>query len=85
MTCVFEKVDEPVDTLVSFNERGMRLLAFLWHQRRYSVEQINLVHRVREGADWLYYYAISSGASTYRLSFSTRNLRWRLVEIYSEG
>ncbi|MHC9539594.1 MAG: hypothetical protein AB9903_08740 [Vulcanimicrobiota bacterium] len=82
---MFEKVNEPVDTLVSFSEKGMRILAFLWHHRRYSVEQINLVHRVREGADWLYYYAISSGASTYRLSFSTRNLRWRIVEIYSEG
>lgn len=82
---MFEKVNEPVETLVSFSEKGMKILAFLWHHRRYQVEQINLVHRVREGADWLYYYAISSGASTYRLSFSTRNLRWHIVEVYSEG
>jgi hypothetical protein len=82
---VFEKIDEHVEALVFFTRKGMKVHSFQWKNRNYAVERINMAHRVREGSEWLYYYALSSGASTYRLSFSTRTLRWKLLEVYFEG
>jgi hypothetical protein len=82
---VFEKIDENVEALVFFTMRGMKVHSFQWNNRSYRVERITMAHKVREGSEWLYYYAIFSGASTYRLCFSTRTLRWKLLDVYCEG
>lgn len=80
-----EKIDEYVRTAVVFTGDAMQLRSFFWKNRTYLVESINMVHRVREGEDWMYFYAVSSGCSSYRLCFSTRTMKWRLLEIYSDG
>ncbi|MDQ7823020.1 MAG: hypothetical protein RDV48_09525 [Candidatus Eremiobacteraeota bacterium] len=71
--------------MVLFSARGFRPRSFLWRRRSYPVEGVNLAHRVREGADWCYYFAVTSGGGSYRLSFSTRNMAWRLLESYIDG
>lgn len=82
---VHEKIDEYVGAMVFFTDEAMLLRSFFWKNRKYQVERVNLMHRVRDGADWLYFYNLSCGLNCYKLCFSTRSLRWKLVEIYGEG
>lgn len=80
-----EKIDESVRAVVYFTGETMLIRSFVWRNRKYSVERTNMIHRVRDGSDWLYFYAIFSGFSCYKLCFSTRTLSWRLLEIYTDG
>jgi hypothetical protein len=82
---VHETIDEPVRAVVVFTGKRMMLRAFSWNNRTYGVDKIHMVHRVRDGAEWLYFYAVTSGATSYRLCFSTGVLQWRLVDLYTDG
>jgi len=82
---VHEKIDEPVRAVVVFTGKRMLLRAFAWNNRTYEVDRTTMVHRVRDGSEWLYFYAVISGATSYRLSFSTGMLQWTLVDLYVDG
>ena len=80
-----EKIDECVRVMVFFTGESMRVHSFFWRDRKYQVEKIHMVHKVRDGADWVYVYTVSSNSNCYKLSLSTRTMSWRLLEIYFDG
>jgi len=82
---MFEKIDEPVEVLVKFNRTAVEPSFFKWRGKTYRVEKINLVHKERAGNDKIYYFSVSDNANFFRLAFFTRNLQWRLEELYYEG
>jgi hypothetical protein len=80
-----EVVDEQVGASVWFTGREMKLRAFFWKNRTYGVDNTHMIHKVRNGSEWLYFYAVTSGATSYRLCFSTSALQWKLVDLYADG
>lgn len=79
-----EKIDEIIEAIVFFTKKGMKLHSFIWKHRRYPIDKVNLVHRIKHGADFIYFYSVSSGSDVYKLSFSIMSLKWRLIELYTE-
>jgi hypothetical protein len=82
---MFEKVNENIDVLVKFSGQQVLPALFKWRGKVYKVEKVNLVHRERDGNDKVYYFSISDKANFFRLAFFTRDLSWRLEELYHEG
>jgi hypothetical protein len=82
---MFEKIDEPIELLVRFKKDKVLPTYFKWRNKTYWIEKINLVHKERQGNDKIYYFSVSDNANFFRLAFFTRDLSWRLEELYWEG
>jgi hypothetical protein len=82
---MFEKINEPVEVMVKFYKRKVFPAFFRWRQKTYRVEKVNLVHHEGHGEDKIYYFSVSDNGNFFRLAFSTRNLGWKLEELYTEG
>ncbi len=80
-----EKINEPVEVLVKFNKEKVEPTFFKWRGKTYRVEKINLVHKQRDGNDKIYYFSVSDSANFFRLAFFTRDLSWKLEELYYDS
>ena len=82
---MLEKLNEPIEALVQFNKNKVEPTYFRWRQKTYRVEKINLVHKERDGNDKIYYFSVSDNANYFRLAFFTRDLSWRIEELWYES
>lgn len=80
-----EKINEPVEVLVKFNQTKVEPTFFKWRGKTYRVEKINMVHKERLGNDKIYYFSVSDNANFFRLAFSTADLSWKLEELYYDS
>lgn len=80
-----EIINEPIKVLARFNGNSIDPLAFEWRGKRYSVEDIDLVHIAREGDGRVYYFDVTNDPNHFSLSFHTRTMGWKLNELYYEG
>jgi len=79
-----EKVDEQVEVLVKFKGKTIFPAYLKWRDKTYKIEKLNMVHREKAGEDKVYYFSCSDSVNFFRLSFSTRDLSWKLEEIYCD-
>jgi hypothetical protein len=79
---MLEKIDESIEVIARFNAQGLRPAVFRWNKKEYHIKKINLIHKKREGGDMIYYFSVSDEANFFRLAFFTRDLSWRLEEIW---
>ena len=79
-----EKVNEPVEVLVKFRNNNVMPTFFKWRNKTYRVEKLNLVHKEKSGNDKVYYFSVSDSINFFRLAFFTRDLSWKLEEMYCE-
>lgn len=82
---MIEVINEPISILVNFGNNKVLPLFFQWRNKKYKVEKLNLVHKKRDGADTIYYFNVTDKTNYFKLSFSTKNLGWRIEELYFEG
>lgn len=82
---MLEKLDEKIDVIVSFKGNKVSPSFFKWQGKTYKIEKINLVHKQRDGNDKIYYFSVSDNTNFFRLAFFTRDLSWRLQELFYEG
>ena len=81
-----ELVNEPISILVSFGQDNTVLpLYFKWRNRRYKIDKLNLVHKKRDGEHTIYFFNVSDNANYFKLSFTTKDLRWKIEELFWEG
>lgn len=80
-----EALDEPINILVNFNGTRVIPLFFKWRNKKYKIEKLNLVHKKRDGNDTIYYFNVSDNANYFKLSFSLKNMNWKIEELYYEG
>lgn len=78
-----EKYDDPIETLVRFKDGQVLPCVFRWQGRVYHIEKINMIHKERAGNDMVYYFSVSDKANFFRLAFFTRNLSWRMEEVFN--
>jgi hypothetical protein len=79
-----EKINESVEVLVKFSARKVEPTFFKWNGRTYRINKLNLVHKEKAGDDKIYYFSVSDSLNFFRLAFFTRDLSWRLEEVYCE-
>lgn len=75
-------VNEPIKVLVKFIGNKILPIAFDWQNRRYKIDQVNLIHVAKKGNNKLYFFSVSDKANFYRLCFNTGDLSWELNEVY---
>jgi hypothetical protein len=75
---------ESIRVVTEFHGKTVRPLAFQRAGRRYDVEKVNLIYRKRNGARWLWCFAVSDAANAYLLVFNPDDLTWQL-EAVNEG
>ena len=73
-----------VSQLLQYRKQVIPLF-FKWRGKTYKIEKINLVHMERDGNDKIYYFSVSDKVNYFRLAFFTRDLSWRIEELYYEG
>lgn len=78
------KINEPVDVLVKFNKNQVFPAFIKWREKTYRIEKLNLVHKEKMGADKVYYFSVSDTVNFFRLAFFTRDLSWKLEELYCD-
>ena len=82
---MLEKIDEPIEVSVNFQGQRVVPAFFKWRGRTYRVEKVNLVHQERDGQDRVFHFSVSDRANYFRLAFFTRDLSWRIRELFYEG
>ena len=82
---MLEQINEPISILVNFGNNKVMPLFFKWREKRYKIEKLNLVHKKRDGEYTTYYFNVSDKANYFKLSFTTKDLSWRIEELYCEG
>ena len=82
---MLEKMNDPIDVIVKFVGDKASPSFFKWRGQTYRVEKINLVHKERDGNDKVYYFSVSDKVNFFRLAFFTRDLSWRIQELFYEG
>ena len=82
---MLEKLDEAIEVAVQFKQNKVLPAFFKWRSKTYRVEKVNMVHKERDGNDKIYYFSVSDNANFFRLAFFTRDLSWKIQELYYEG
>jgi hypothetical protein len=78
-----EPIDEAISVdLLSNHVRGKNYPYMLnWRGRRYMITIVGLHHTTRVGRDLIHIFSVSDGTTSFRLSFNTLTLNWRLLEV----
>lgn len=76
------KMNEPIEVLVKFYKAQVFPSFFKWRNKTYRVEKVNLVHHQKEGENKIYYFSVSDNANFFRLAFFTKDLSWKIEELY---
>lgn len=82
---MLEKLNDAIDVSVKFIGDKIMPTHFRWKGKNYTVEKLNLVYRERDGNDKIYYFSVSDNANFFKLAFFTRDLSWRIQELFYEG
>ena len=77
----FEKIQEPIRVIASFNGPKVKLHSFEWRNRIYKVDSVNLFHIEKDADRRLYHFNTSSGGNDYDIVFNPANLSWKLQEV----
>jgi len=76
----YEYIHEPIEVLAVFRKERTEPMTFKWGSRYYQIEKVNLIHTEHDGREKVYYFNVSNGDSSYRLSFRSESLKWVLEE-----
>ncbi len=81
---MIESLNESIDVIVKFKGEVITPEFFKWQNRTYKIEKLNMVHKKRDGNDMIYYFSVSDNANFFRLAFFTRDLSWKIEELWYE-
>lgn len=79
---MFEQVNEKVDVMVLFMKNRVKPLFFVWHNHKYSIQRINMIHSLYMGRDKQYFFSVQSAENYFKLRYNTGNNQWILEEVY---
>jgi hypothetical protein len=82
---MYTDVDEVVEVIVVFKKNKAVPAVLRWGNKDYKIEKVNMVHQIWEGETLLHSFAVSDGSNFFKLLFNTKNLQWKLEQVYSEG
>jgi hypothetical protein len=81
----YQKIEESIDILVSFEKGKPRPRLFSWQGKEYKIQEVTLVHKERDNGEPKWYFSCFDGINYFKLCFCPQDLSWSLKELYSEG
>jgi len=82
---MYETIDEPIKILATFDKGVITPHKFQWRSRVIKINQINLIHRVKDGSILCYLFSVSNATASYKIKFNTATMLWRLDQVYQDG
>jgi ribosomal protein L36 len=82
---MLSNVDEVVEVLTIFKKNVVWPKALKWNGRVYNINKVNMRHQALEGQTLVHYFSVSDSTNFFKLAFNTKNLQWKLEQVYSEG
>jgi hypothetical protein len=79
------ELKERVAVVAKFDGGKAAPVLLRWRGRRHWIEQVNLHHTQRQGADTIHYYAVTTDLGDCVLSYSQDDLAWTLEEVQFAG
>ncbi|HAP66090.1 MAG: hypothetical protein UU40_C0007G0042 [Candidatus Uhrbacteria bacterium GW2011_GWD2_41_121] len=79
-----EYLNDPIDVTVDFIDSRVRPRSVCWDNRVYAMKNVNLVHSTNEEGQHIFYFSVSDDTNFMKLRLNTKNLEWRLVELYTD-
>lgn len=74
-------LDEKIWVWALFKAGKVLPKAFFWNNRLYRIKNITYNWQARQGQDLISYFSVDTETGIYQISFSGRNLHWRLNKI----
>jgi len=71
-----------IEVLVAYLKNRVLPLSFSWNNKKYHINNVNMMYAKRIGRDKWYFFTITSGNDNYKLGFDTENNHWFLEEAY---
>ncbi|PLX26553.1 hypothetical protein C0583_07055 [Candidatus Parcubacteria bacterium] len=75
-------MNDKIEVIARFKDGDVMPAAFRWQNRVYDSLKLNMVHKERDGNDMIYYFSVSDEANFFRLAFFTRDLNWKIQEVF---
>ena len=79
---MYQTINEPIQVVSNFKEGKVQSLKFLWKDREYLFDKINLSYHHFEGRAKFYYFTVSDSVNYFKLQFNSDSLNWTLLESY---
>lgn len=79
---MYEDIKEQIAVAAVFKNGHALPHSFVWKNRKYLVDQINLEHTEKRGDNILFCFSLTSSGNFYELSFDNINLVWKLEKIW---
>jgi len=77
------ELDEKIDVLAKFKGGEITPLLFKSQNRVYKIDSINLRYEFIEGDVKFISYSVNSESNTFKITFNTKEMEWKLEEIFS--
>lgn len=78
-------VNEIVEVMTIFKKNLVWPKALKWNGRVYNINKVNMRHQTMEGQTLIHYFSVSDSTNFFKLAFNTKNLTWKLEQVYNEG
>lgn len=74
------EVNEPITTIVRFDQNRVVPEKFFWHGRMYLISSVNFIHSILSGREKIYLFSVTSDGNSYVLAFNINSLQWELYQ-----
>lgn len=78
---MFQRLEEPIRVVASFDGPRVRLHSFEWRERIYKVDSVNLFYIEKDAKKSLYHFTVTAAGNDYDIVFNPVNLSWHLGEV----
>jgi len=81
---MYEKVDEKVKVLASFESGAITPRVFKWQNRDYKVRSVSLRYQEKSGVSINYFFAVETDdGGVFKLLFNDKSLVWKVDEVWT--
>lgn len=75
-------INEPIHVITLFKNKPIPL-QMLWKRKKVTFTKVNFTYESRQGSTRMIHFTVSSDTDSYKITFDTKNLTWKLNEIYT--
>jgi hypothetical protein len=77
----YEQIGAEISVHAEFSNHKIRIVDFVWKQKTYKVDNINMIAKARRGRELVWVYYVSNIHGAYKLRFDTEAMQWWLDEV----
>jgi hypothetical protein len=76
-------INKPIKVGAIFKGASIHPVWFIWEGRKYTIKEVNYTWGSTKGEAPIHYFSVSDECNSYKLSFDSKNMTWRIESITS--